>query len=556
MALVNPVVLSMLEEARRVAKRILLVSDMYLGSRRLGELLRSIGVGPELYDEILVSSDQGVSKANGAMFRMILNRKRLRIPQESCTSGTTAFLTLIFLLDGIRAVHYPAITDADGTIFLYEQIHSPGLLPEFTALRRVMWQQCSGRTDAQRFWHRFGCCVLGPFLDDFGRWVVETCADAGIDRVIAVMRDGHTLGPLVQRAARAFNLDISVLPGWFSRRSVFFAGESDLSVESISSWFGIDTITIEDLFSRIESGFIPPDIAPWASCPCSIVSTIAQKTARKVRNLVTSHLLSPAFKSKLQDFVNRERAMVVDYLRSLAGDSSKIALVDIGYTGTIGRALHKALNKSEEGPSIVHLLAMGHVELCKLLLIGMDVRCYAGGFGEHWGIIQKLLRSIAFIDESLFSNHGSTKGYLRHPDGLVMPVCDAATISREELDCKTWCHEGIADWQAARNHQEALLSSFKEKSGSVRQQRKCCAYCCVTWNFHLWKKPVASANSPMTMGSVESPEKRSCSDDARDLLAKAWDELLPRFHRSIFSPLRRILAPGCGMPGKSPLSSL
>ena len=172
MVLVNPVVRTFLEDARRAGKVVLLLSDMYLGSARIRELLRTSGVEATDYSELLVSSDQKVAKHDGGLFRLVLNRPTAPHPSRILHIGDHPIADgSVPASLGLHTVLYRAIANPDAKVFACEQIHSPGLLPELASLRRVLWQQSSGDDQQRRFWHRYGCCVLGPFLDAYATWI-------------------------------------------------------------------------------------------------------------------------------------------------------------------------------------------------------------------------------------------------------------------------------------------------------------------------------------------------------------------------------------------------
>jgi predicted HAD superfamily hydrolase len=447
----NPIVQMFLMEARKAGKTPLLLSDMYLGKARIQELLRVAGIEADEYSELLVSSDLKLAKYDGSLFRMLLDRpgapepgRILHIGDNPLADGSVPASL------GIRTLHYTAITHPDAKLFAYEEIHSPGLLPELRSLRRAMWQQSSGDDPRKRFWHRFGCCVLGPFLDAYATWIVETCLASSIDRVVPMMRDGHTLAPLIQRAAQTKGVDLQVVPGWLSRRSVFWGAQPPPTAETLAGWFEIDTFTIQDLFENLDQQEIPEELQSWATLRLSQCAYHHTESGKEVRALLVSYLLSPGIQESLEAFIGKQRALLVEYLRGLMEGAKGIAFVDIGFSGSTGRAVHNVLQREGLRPKIVHLFAIGHVSLGQHLLAGMDARCYAGGFGRDWDIIQRFFRSSAFLEEMILGNHGSACGYERREDGSVSEIRDTPDIPLTELRCKAWCQEGIAQWQEAR----------------------------------------------------------------------------------------------------------
>ena len=451
LVLVNPVVRSLLDEARAAGKATLLLSDMYLGSARITALLWAAGLDPGACGELLVSSDLKVTKRDGGLFKLVLDRpgapppdRILHIGDNPVADGTSPAAL------GIGTRLYTAITGPAQDLFSREELHAPGVAPELASLRRVLWNQAPGTDPRHRFWHRFGCTVLGPLLDGYAHWIVSTCQAEGISRVVALMRDGHTLGPLLQRAAGARGVALDVVPGWLSRRSVLFGTQPEPSDQSLSAIFQVDTFTVRELFSCLAGVTAPPEVAAWMDLRLAQCAYVRTEDGRDARAHLVALLLSRPFRSSLEAFFSAQRDLLLDYLAQLAGGQTRIAFVDIGFSGTIGRAVHDTLARQGSALEIVHLFGLGHLALGRHLDSGMDARCFAGGYGKDWDLLQRLLRSSVFLEELILGNHGSAKGYARDAQGRSRALRCPPELPMDELQDKAWCQEGIAQWQRAK----------------------------------------------------------------------------------------------------------
>ncbi|MBV8406286.1 MAG: hypothetical protein JOY64_01545, partial [Alphaproteobacteria bacterium] len=70
----NPFLLSLLADLKERGVPAILMSDMYLAGARIAELLAAAGIGPDRYEALIVSSDHGCRKSDGALFDRLSER--------------------------------------------------------------------------------------------------------------------------------------------------------------------------------------------------------------------------------------------------------------------------------------------------------------------------------------------------------------------------------------------------------------------------------------------------------------------------------------------------
>lgn len=102
----NKTLVETLKAARRDGKRVIAISDMYLGRADLQHLLGTFGLDG-LFDTVYVSSEYGFGKACGALFDEVVEDMG-RTPSQVCHIGDNHFSDyLVPASKGIKAIHAP-----------------------------------------------------------------------------------------------------------------------------------------------------------------------------------------------------------------------------------------------------------------------------------------------------------------------------------------------------------------------------------------------------------------------------------------------------------------
>jgi len=203
------------------------------------------------------------------------------------------------------------------------------------------------------FWWRFGYSVAGPLLSAFALWLHERFAADGIDRAYFLLRDGeiildvyravlgeaaHAQVSLLESSRRAF-----VLPAMESAResitSQLLACENPMPVREFLERFGVRTRELDGAFSAV--GFASGD---------DVLSPHDAAGGEKLRALLARIDVVKALVVRSRT----ERALLWRYLKQERLTApGRVALVDIGWSGTIQKAL-MAVAALERHPLDVH----------------------------------------------------------------------------------------------------------------------------------------------------------------------------------------------------------
>lgn len=403
---VNPAAAAMFDKARAGGSRVGFISDTYWPADRLGELLRACRRGLT-WNFLYASCDHGHSKSNG-LIETYLNTERVA-PQAAAHFGDNVVADIksaekagvrAFLHD-LGAARLAGIIEREDKVFrlLFRDAGQSGRLDSgLRTFRRVL----AGSSPAEPFSARtFGTEVMGPVLTAFDRFVadrVERLSQAGGKVAVAFLgRDG--LLPLrVWTAARGRPVTYIEV----NRRIAMVGGGEDIN-------------PILDLFQQVPAvspqvlrGFLKtsiPAIERWFAAIPGHVATGRQ------------------FASALPDLLPREEAArlatsvrksLCAYLRAQIPEldaCTDLVLIDLGYSGTVQRALRQVFDKEDIG-----------ARLHGLYLISVDA-AFAGlrnGDSAEGMIcdqilppraIRMLLRNVNILEQSCSAPEGSVSGY-------------------------------------------------------------------------------------------------------------------------------------------------
>lgn len=230
----NPEIVELWNEAGRLGKKRILVSDMYLSRSEIEMLLHSKGVND--WDALFVSSEYQCRKATGKLFEIMLGKLSVTSDHvmhigDSPQGDFAAPQRL-----GITAFCYPKIAER----FFDECPLAKEFLsyrPSFEKQRLVGalaygWHVFKAEYANMSFWHKIGFLYGGILGYAFVHWIGKTAKGRGINHLMFVGRDGYVW----EKIAREILHDI---------KSDYFYAPRTMSVR-VQGVFGIDPSAIKD----------------------------------------------------------------------------------------------------------------------------------------------------------------------------------------------------------------------------------------------------------------------------------------------------------------------
>jgi len=328
---------------RAAGRRVLFISDTCLPRALLAEALREHGFA-EAEDAIHVSSDSGLMKRSGALFRHVL----------TTTPVSPAALH-----------HVGDHFDADFKAPRRLGIGTEGLVDaEWKSVERLLlrrrpategaWIAVSGRIAAARRGQSRGAApasgavklvekFLGPFLCVFGHWVLRRAAAAGRQRLYFASRDTHLLWRVCQALGETYpqRLDLRYL--LVSRQAVALPAVREISPANMP-WLRRDfeSPTVPNLLHKCELNYA--DIRhEWLRLRPGW-SPEAPLTTPFDWAAFWSFLQSPPIRSQMTANIERRKQNALAYLKKEGlFDHTPMGFVDFGWLLTCQAALNRLL---------------------------------------------------------------------------------------------------------------------------------------------------------------------------------------------------------------------
>jgi len=409
----------------REGKTVWCVSDTYHEASFLRDLLESCGYALDGVT-VVSSADLRMSKGEGRLLRHVASAAKvdpsqvLHIGDHSMADFTIpaqqGFLAVLHPWAASRHDETPAAQPGDSVALGLAQIGSRAVEPAFP------------------FWWRFGYSVAGPMLSAFALWLQERLIADGIDRAYFLLRDGeiildvyravlgdvaHAQVSLLESSRRAF-----VLPAMESARgsitSQLLACENPVPVREFLERFGVGTKELGGAFRAC--GFTSGD---------DMLSPRDTVGGEKLQKLLGREDVMQAFVARSR----AERVLLWRYLQQERVTApGRVALVDIGWNGTIQKAL-MAVGALQKRKLDVHGYYLGTLPRIVQDLDGSQSTGFYFDAGTPLDLARPMMELVQLAEFICTTQRGSLHGF-RSSGNDVVPVhgaVDHGTGQREAL---------------------------------------------------------------------------------------------------------------------------
>jgi FMN phosphatase YigB (HAD superfamily) len=429
-------------------KRVVAVSDMYLDSALITRLFQHFGLGG-LVDCIYVSADLKLGKYSGRLFRHVLDKEEIP-PSRMVHVGDhphSDFAAPRAL--GIRALH----------------LHDAASLRRRQVVRTLQWLgernpfwrgehllELIPPPEAADFHYRYGYSCLGPIFCGFVLGVMEETRRRSIGKVFFLAREGDLFRILYSKLASAL---AEPLPSagylYVSRKSVFLP----------ASWRGLPRRYLDVvLYNPRQKGLL--SVANALGIPPAEFAGVARRFGVSIDQPIRgweseryARLLDDGeFQSTVVRHAGPARSLLRRYLEQEGFfGSQRVAVVDIGWNGTIQYALRGAFGEEADFP-----------ETAGFYLSFNDGFRYGFGPDEAKGFLYDgragpASHNVFALFEELFENaarahHGTTVGYREAAGGAVEPVLRSSEmpdrLAEREFEARmTSLRQGVLDFADA-----------------------------------------------------------------------------------------------------------
>lgn len=349
-----PAGVKLLESERRRGKRIIFVSEMYLSSTTLQDLL----CAKKLFapgDGIYVSCEYGVNKSSGELFKRVLATEGVQAEQIIHYGNSHGDI------QGTGSCNIPARFLGTANLNRYEKIlgnhamASEGLTAMFAGTARITRNLIPVQNRCQASLRDIAASVLAPALTGFVIWLLRRAVREGLHRLYFISRDGQILMDIATQLQSRMQIDVECRYLYGSRQSWNRAVAESMDQSWLWQDIGNQT-TLQDLLKR--AGVNPEAIRNWIKdlAPFQIVPDRPLTSGEILR--LRQVLNSPVFQTRLQDISRQKKKVLMAYLRQEGlFDNVPKGCVDVGWIGTLHETLSILI--SETGSRPIHGLFFG-----------------------------------------------------------------------------------------------------------------------------------------------------------------------------------------------------
>ncbi len=418
----NPDIAALYAEAQRIGLKVGFISDTYWNTEQLGQILKASLPGLK-WDYLYTSSDYATGKGD-RLFARFLSEQNL-IADQVLHIGDNPMADIRGAQKfGIATIHVPQASDRLAAVFQREEAvirlltnsgsqhrQDQGL----SALRRMT----AGHSNEFSA-YQLGIEIVGPLMAAFDRFVADRVARlASPDRKLAVAflaRDGMLSFDIWKRRRRDAASYIEV------NRRIAFVG-SATTLDPLAKLFrylpAIEESTVTAML-KVRSPQLSSFFSEQPNGRCS-----GEDFANAMPRLFE--------RREIETIASMTRRALLEYLREAIDDFDMVTdlvLVDVGYSGSIQKALRKILDT--EGISIrLHGLYLLSFDDAFVELADTDT---AEGFISDLVVPPRvnrfIARNAAILEHVCCAPDGSVLGY---KDGLVLREPDPRPTEQVEM---------------------------------------------------------------------------------------------------------------------------
>ena len=323
LTLPNPEIIRLFRNLVAEGRTVVLTSDMYMPGSFFHDLLRRHGL-PDV--PMFISADRNATKRDSGELFQIVARDLGLPPDRILHIGDNP------VSDVLRA------RDAGFSIFHYVSARSSRPLTRSSpsaslasAVAKIHEHDIVSGT-----FYELGFHYGGPAAVGFLHWIEQRALADGIELLLFVSRDGHTLQRLAEKQ------DAGVLPAWTyfmgSRTAFTLAAMNEANFDAHLDFLvsGSLGLSASELFDRIGV----PSPAEWVLSDLGFPA----ETVISADNMSAARRLMAAFRFDILQVCRRNRRGLFRYLNALGMHSGmKVGIVDVGWNGTTQEAFERAI---------------------------------------------------------------------------------------------------------------------------------------------------------------------------------------------------------------------
>lgn len=320
----NPYMLQVFKILKAQGKKIIIASDMYFPEKYLKKILEKNGYTG--YDKLYVSCDYKACKGTGELYQVILRDNPDVSPEKIVQVGDNYRSDIRMAQQkGLSAIHYRNVHEAGN------RYRAEGMSPIIGAFYGgIVNTHLYNGVKHYPFYYEYGFTYMGLYIYGMCKWIHDKAVKEGIDKIIFLSRDGY----IYQKVFHMFYSDLEHDYLLWSRSAAMRYSVSKRNYEEFVRRYvdyrinynnkdGV-SVTVGDLLENLD---IKELCAKLYQYELTITDIISFQNKDNIRNFLWGY----------KDYILSKYEQGYSYLYSdikrAVGNSKKIAIVDIGWTG-------------------------------------------------------------------------------------------------------------------------------------------------------------------------------------------------------------------------------
>jgi FMN phosphatase YigB (HAD superfamily) len=462
--------------AAQAGKRVVLVSDNYLGAANLRAILEQPPLGELTLHDVFCSCDHRTGKG-GELWAIVLEQLGVR-PEQILHLGDNAHDDIEVPGElGIRTVYYKqrpdeaeAVLEAERRLVAAADARPlPRGVPGgsdfgMTALRgKVLGADWGVPSGMAPYWE-YGASVLGPAFAGFAEWIVREARALGFDSVHCLMREGEFLTELVRAADDAqrtpHEVPLDVHPLWLNRQTCLVASLGELGEDELRRVYeGRTSLTMRQALGLL--GLEPADVPAIAGHADTRLDDETLRTA------LLNELKDEELRAKAFAYAREQRHRVVHLLEDAAGPAGRVLLVDLGWGASIQDLANQCLRAIGSNVYTTGLYLLTHSGATDRMVAGAEAYGFLADAGGPQDLTQMVMRSPEILEQVCTADVGSQLGLTADLQPITEPLDDRLAGQRREIG---WVRLGVRAFQDLHVQYDTVLPGRRGDLADARPQ--------------------------------------------------------------------------------------
>ena len=312
----NPYILELFNALKEKGKTIIAISDMYLPSAIISQILEKNGfVG---FEKIYVSNEHGFNKNSGMLFNIV--QRDYGINRNYAHIGDS------------READIEGAQKAGITTFLYQQCNEFGnkyrprsMNPVVSVYNGIVnnYMYCGAHKNSAR--EDFGFIYAGPIVVGYLEWINRFVKNNGLDKILFFARDMDIFYKTYNEYFKEYENEY-VHTSRFALQQFLIGDFPDEVLWNIIDVRNERGYTIERSFKELNFEFLLPELERYKLNKNSFISNANIKTIYK--------LIKDNLEKVVAHYKDNEEA-AKKYFKEKIGNAKKICMVDLGWRGSI-----------------------------------------------------------------------------------------------------------------------------------------------------------------------------------------------------------------------------